>query len=158
MRGVTLAIVRHAHAGSRRNWERPDRDRPLSDKGADQATAIADHMTGLAPTRLVSSPAVRCQQTLGPLARRLGLDVEVDERLDEGSRELWLEDLLTEVADENVAVCSHGDVIPLLLDLLIDQGLPAPASLRWHKGSVWTVERAGASWGPASYWYPASSV
>lgn len=150
---MTLAIVRHAHAGSRARWRGDDRERPLSDRGAEHARKIADRLVDVRPTRALSSPALRCTQTLDPLGRRLGLDVEIDERLFEGPREAWLSDLLIEVADVDAVVCTHGDVVPVLLDLLIDDGLPAPPELRWHKGSIWLIDRVGGSWTSASYWY-----
>lgn len=158
MRDVTLAIVRHAHAGSRNAWQGDDRNRPLSDKGVVQAQVIADRLSDLRPIRLLSSPALRCQQTLGPLSRRIGVDVEADERLFEGPREPWLQDLLLEVADVDAVLCTHGDVIPVLIDLLIDDGLPAPTSLRWHKGSAWLIERSGGAWTSATYWHERVAV
>lgn len=155
---MTLAIVRHAHAGSRAAWQGDDRVRPLSERGHAQSRTIADRLAPLAPSRLLTSPAVRCQQTLGPLGLDLGLDVEVDDRLFEGPDDLRLRDLLVEVADADVVVCTHGDVVPALLDLLIDDGMPAPVDLRWHKGSVWLVERAGAAWAEPTYWYDRAPV
>ena len=149
---MTFTIVRHAQAGSRGAWVGNDRDRPLSEVGQTQAKLIAEQLLDRQPTRLISSSAVRCQETLAPLGRELGIEVEVDERLFEGPREPWLSDLLLEAADEDWVACTHGDVIPVLLHLLIDDGLPAPKSLKWHKGSVWTVERRDDSWNSAEYW------
>ena len=60
---------------------------------------------------VVSSPAVRCVQTVEPLAAALGLEVELDDRLAEGggsSARVLLE-------EDGVVACTHGDVIFELL-------------------------------------------
>lgn len=152
---MPFTIVRHAHAGSRSTWSGDDRLRPLSEKGRVQAEEVAAYVAQSTPARLVSSPALRCRETLSPLGRDLDLEVEVDERLFEGPREPWLADLVLEAAaDDGLVVCTHGDVIPVLLHLLIDDGLPVPRRMHWHKGSVWTIERRDGHWGTASYWRP----
>lgn len=153
---VTFTIVRHAHAGKRGAWVGDDRDRPLSAEGRFEAGLIAERLLPQRPNRLVSSPALRCQESLGPLADALDTDVEVDKRLFEGPREPWLSDLIVEAADDDWVVCTHGDVIPVLLHLLIDDGLDAPRSPKWHKGSAWTIERRHGAWTSASYWRPRS--
>jgi phosphohistidine phosphatase SixA len=66
---MPLYVVRHAHAGSRSAWLEDDRLRPLSDKGRLQAKAIAERIVPLGPSVLLTSPYLRCQQTLEPLAR-----------------------------------------------------------------------------------------
>jgi len=82
---MKLYVVRHAHAGSRSAWEGPEDERPLTRRGHKQADGIADHLSGVGLSRLVSSPSVRCVQTLEPLADQLGLRVDADDRLLEGA-------------------------------------------------------------------------
>src|SRR5690606_35714758 len=84
---MIIHLVRHAHAGNRSAWTDDDSQRPLSEKGRAQATAIAaalvpelsarsaDHH-GSGPVELWSSPFVRCVQTLEPLGVRLDLEVD----------------------------------------------------------------------------------
>lgn len=152
---MPFTIVRHAHAGTRSTWAGDDRLRPLSEKGRVQAEQVAAYVAARAPARLVSSPALRCRETLLPLGRELDLTIEVDDRLFEGPREPWLADLVIEAAtDDDLVVCTHGDVIPVLLNLLIDDGLPAPRQMHWHKGSVWTIERRDDHWVSSDYWRP----
>lgn len=79
----------------------------------------------------------------------------MDERLYEGPREPWLADVIREALDTDTVVCTHGDVIPVLLHLLIDDGLPVPRRMRWHKASMWTIERRDGNWVSADYWRPA---
>lgn len=148
---VTLFVVRHAHAGSRSAWTGDDRLRPLSERGQRQALAIAATLAPSIPRRLLSSPAQRCLQTLEPVAGELGLDIELDDRLFEGAGRSELRELLDEVADEDVVVSSHGDVIPILLDMLVAAGLEPEHDLEWQKGSIWIAERDGAGWGRGRY-------
>jgi 2,3-bisphosphoglycerate-dependent phosphoglycerate mutase len=56
---------------------------PLTTTGHSQASHLADHLAPLAVNLLVSSPYTRAQQSIAPLAQRLGLPVEVDARLAE---------------------------------------------------------------------------
>ncbi len=67
----------------------------LSPLGIRQASALAEHFAAQAergervPTRIVSSPLERCTQTARATARRLGLDVETDDRLIEIAHGKW---------------------------------------------------------------------
>jgi broad specificity phosphatase PhoE len=162
---VKIYVVRHAHAGSRSAWEGDDAERPLSKKGHRQAATIADHLVDVLPApgsktiRLVSSPAVRCQQTLGPLARRLGLQILQDVRLAEGRSgydALELIDELRRHGPRTAVLSSHGDVIPELLGLLKIDGATFHDPFTWPKGSVWTLAGNGKSWTDARLWVPTS--
>jgi 2,3-bisphosphoglycerate-dependent phosphoglycerate mutase len=56
---------------------------PLTAVGQRQAGYLADHLATLGVNLLVSSPYTRAQQSIAPLAQRLGLPVEIDTRLAE---------------------------------------------------------------------------
>jgi 8-oxo-(d)GTP phosphatase len=160
---MRLYVVRHAHAGSRSSWDGPDATRPLSKKGRRQAARIADELAGAGITRLVSSPAARCVQTLEPLGERLGLTIDADGRLLEGatgSDALGLADELCTAKDKGkaVAVCSHGDVIPeLLRELRHHGGTRIDDPFLWPKASTWIVTWDGRRWASASYSPPPST-
>ena len=53
----------------------------LSERGRAMAQVVADHLHGRDITHLVSSPLIRAQETMAPLAERLGLPVTLDERV-----------------------------------------------------------------------------
>jgi 8-oxo-dGTP diphosphatase len=148
---VKLYIVRHADAGNRRAWTDDDDLRPLGKKGRRQAEAVAELLGRAHVTRLVSSPSVRCLQTLEPLAERIGLPIEPDRRLAEGSRG---DDALA-LAHEVVAVddvgvlCSHGDVIPDLLAELKAAGTRFHHELTWPKASTWELSGNSSFWSDA---------
>ena len=141
---MAVYVVRHAHAGDRSKWKGPDDLRPLSKKGRRQAGALVGLLAGEGVHRIhriLSSPSLRCVQTVDPLAAHLGLSVEVDDALAEGASEDEVVDLVRKVAAENAALCTHGDVIPTLLEGLERRdGLELPDGYPCAKGSVWVLE------------------
>lgn len=148
---MTLYVVRHAHAGQRSEWIGDDRLRPLTERGETQSQGIATLLSSCAPRRLISSPARRCVQTIAPLAEELGIEVVEDDRLFEGAAVGEIRSLLDDVAAEDAVLCSHGDVIPVLLDLLVEAGLRPERNLVWQKASVWIAERDDGGWGTGRY-------
>jgi 8-oxo-dGTP diphosphatase len=135
-----IYVVRHAKAGSRRDWTLDDHLRPLSKKGWAQAEAIALRLGRHDITSLVSSPYVRCVQTLEPLAEQRGLQVVVDPRLEEGVGFEGALQLIAEAPDGAV-LCSHGDVIPETMVALERRGCEFVNDPDWRKGTVWLLER-----------------
>ena len=81
---MTIYLVRHAKAGSRKAWTGDDELRPLSKAGRAQARALAKRLAADGITRIFSSPYVRCRQTVEPLAERSGVPVEASEALARG--------------------------------------------------------------------------
>ena len=63
-----LLLVRHAHAGNKRHWQRLDSLRPLSVAGQAEAAGRLVRLEDYPIGRVLSSPTVRCQQTVQPLA------------------------------------------------------------------------------------------
>ncbi len=149
-----LYLVRHAKAGERRIWEADDESRPLSTSGWKQARKVAKRLTPLEPTTLISSPYLRCIQTLEPLADRTGLDIAIDKRLSEGADFLDTLELLEELPGGAV-MCSHGDVIPTTIDALVRRGLSVTSTPDWRKASVWVLRRkASGRFTRATVWPP----
>ena len=138
---MTLHIVRHASAQGRTHHHGHDIDRPLDDRGDRQAKELADREAFDEVTRVMSSPAVRCIETVAPLAARLGRTVETDDRLYEGHDPSALLDWLDH--DGSVVVCSHGDVIPEALRLLELRGARLQGQRMVEKGCTWSVEVDG---------------
>jgi broad specificity phosphatase PhoE len=160
---VTLYVVRHAHAGRRSNWTGDDRTRPLSDRGELQAKGLAATIDQARASekvlRIHTSPALRCQQTVQPLASQVGGEVVDDDRLFEGAGRDEIGGLLDEVAaasdgTDATVLCSHGDVIPVLLDLLVEAGMEPERNLVWQKASMWVVDRTDGRWGTGRYLPP----
>src|SRR5215218_4281199 len=71
-----LLLVRHAHAGDKHHWQGPDSLRPLSVAGQAETAGLLVRLEDYPIGRGLSSPTVRCQQTVQPLAldRHLGIE------------------------------------------------------------------------------------
>jgi 8-oxo-dGTP diphosphatase len=137
---VIVYLVRHAKAGSRSAWTDDDGLRPLSAKGRRQADGLADRLAPLAIDRLVSSPAVRCRQTLEPLAERIGTTVENAEEMAEGAPTAPALALLATLTTDT-AVSAHGDLIPRIVEHLAAGGLLLEDPQPCQKAGTWTLER-----------------
>jgi phosphohistidine phosphatase SixA len=136
---MTIYLVRHAKAGSRRDWTADDDLRPLSPTGHRQAVRIADALVDVGATRVVSSPFVRCRQTLDPLAQRLRLPLELSDALAEGASITDTVRLLEKVAGETTVLCTHGDVVSNVIDHLKTSGVTIDDD-GIEKGSTWVLD------------------
>jgi phosphohistidine phosphatase SixA len=156
---MTLYLVRHASAGVRGRFDEDDLLRPLDPAGHAQALAIARSLEDRPLARLLSSEALRCIQTLEPLGLAVGLEVETHEALLEGTRPVIAVELLRELIDDeaDVAVCSHGDVIPPVLSLLAREGTVLVGGQTCDKGAFWEVDVRGRDMVSARY-RPGSSL
>ena len=150
-----IYLVRHAKAGERRVWDGDDEDRPLSKHGWKQSESIANRLADKGATSLYSSPYVRCMQTLEPLARRLGVDVHAERRLYEGEPFEPVLELLTEVPTGAV-LCSHGDIVPDVIQALARRGMEVQSKPDWRKGSIWVLKRKGDRITKGKVWPPPS--
>ncbi len=118
----TLVLLRHGKAASASRHRGPDLSRPLTDAGRERALDLAGSLGPYAPTRLISSPAVRCQETLAPLADLLGLKVSTDRRLIEDAPRAAVTALAREAMSRRRAVvCTH---LPTLHELGEALGVP----------------------------------
>ncbi|MEU1210700.1 histidine phosphatase family protein [Nocardia sp. NPDC005825] len=72
----------------------------LTDRGREQAASLVQRLGSLPIEHIVCSPLLRCQRTVAPLADKLGLEADPDERLLEVDYGDWtgkaLADLVTE--------------------------------------------------------------
>jgi 8-oxo-dGTP diphosphatase len=137
---VTIYLVRHAKAGERGAWPHDDEFRPLSARGQRQARGLVDVLGDASYERLLSSPYVRCTESLAPLAFVSRLAIEPVDALAEGAS---LEDALTLVRKHlhhGAVMCSHGDVIPMLLEHFARNGVDLGPDPQCPKGCTWVVE------------------
>ena len=153
---MSVLLIRHALAGARKDWVGDDRLRPLSGKGQRQADYLVDALESYAPQRILSSPYLRCQETVAPLSRRLGIHVEIESALAEGGGSAALR-LIRALAAEKVALCTHGDVIPEILVALADEDrLDLGPRPRQAKGSTWVLDSTNGRFVKATYLSPGS--
>jgi phosphohistidine phosphatase SixA len=126
----SLILVRHADAGDREAFVGEDLTRPLSAEGRRQAALIAERLAAMPFAHLLSSPAIRCTETLEPLAAMTGLELVVCDALVEGADPNAALAELLELSPRRGAVvvaCSHGDVLGSIIEGLVTQEVP-------HKG------------------------
>ena len=143
--GMTIELIPHCESTSPHGWTGDHDLRPLTETGTAQARALVPAL-GTNIEAVYSSPALRCMQTVQPLADVLTQPVrEVPELLETrgftGPRE-WTEGPFQPIAaslggawaagkalnalmaiarahpGKRVVACSHGDVIPALLAML----------------------------------------
>ena len=141
--GATVLLVRHAAAGHRRPGTQ-DHVRPLSDRGRAQAAGLVTLLAPWQPARILSSPSLRCVETVQPLAAHLGLAVEEAVALAEG-RGAAATALVDDHAGGALVLCSHGDVVPELLWALAPEAMKAAAAEGepdCAKASTWVLEPA----------------
>src|ERR1700694_4926821 len=132
---MPVLLVRHARAKSRQNWTGDDVDRPLTKPGRRQAEKLVELLSPYSPARVLSSPYLRCVRTVQPLADSLDLKGERVDALGEGRIDDTLK-LLGELVDEAAVVCTHGDVVPAVLEALAGrESTGLPESREWAKGS-----------------------
>ena len=142
---MTVYLVRHADAKSRSNWHTDDRLRPLTKKGERQAAGLVDQLHEADVRRVLSSQAVRCIDTVMPLATKHSVDVQPIEALFEAQPTKAALRALLDAADGkgDTVVCTHGDLVPELLRALGKQGVKLLDDLRFAKGSTWVLAGHG---------------
>jgi 8-oxo-(d)GTP phosphatase len=142
-----IALVRHAKAGSRNQWEGDDALRPLSGSGREQAQQLTALLSLFGPDRVLSAPPLRCRDTVVPLAERLNLPIGEEPLL--GEEGYWKDPTaglarLHEIARHAgvTVVSSQGGVVPdIVRSLASDAHLPGvdPDNVPARKGSTWLL-------------------
>jgi 8-oxo-dGTP diphosphatase len=134
-----LYLIRHTTAGERSRWKGRDEDRSLTKKGWREADAIAGYLAGAGIERIVSSPFERCVQSVKPLAKLIKAPVEISPLLGEEPDIDAAYALVDGLVGTNAVVCSHGDVIPALINRMMWAGLTLDSRFYCSKGSIWVV-------------------
>lgn len=118
-----LYLLRHAHAG----WASPgtgDFDRPLDAQGITEArnVTLQAFAAGLAPEKIVSSPARRCAETTAVFLETFGpLPAIYDARLYSEGLEAYLETIHTHQTASSLMLVGHNPMIELLASFLSGQ-------------------------------------
>lgn len=118
-----LVIVRHAKAVPRSDWKGDDRERPLEARGRERADALIALLTAYRISRILTSPSLRCLDTISPYAVWSGIEPRAKKGLSEEGHEddhAKAEQHIERVLErgEPTVVCSHGPVMGTLLDVL----------------------------------------
>lgn len=146
---MAVYLIRHAKAGPRTAGPH-DMYRQLTADGHDQAERLVAELDDATVSKVLSSPATRCAQTVTPLADARGLEVDEQPDLWEGSRIDHVLVLLEANAAAGAIVCSHGDIIPAVVDTLAHQGTEIHGR-GCEKASTWVLEHDGQRWTSARH-------
>lgn len=150
----TLFLLRHGAAGDRTKWKGIDAVRPLTKKGKRQAAALTDELAKRGIERIYTSPYTRCVQTVEPLADAIGAKVIEHDALAEGPDIDAAYDLADELVGYNAVLCSHGDVIPAVINRMMWAGLTLESRFYCSKGSIWEVDLEAGRFATARYVKP----
>ena len=134
-----VIVVRHGDAGSKGRWEGPDLLRPLSPLGRRQDEGLVVRLEDYPVERILSSPTVRCRQTVEPLAQDRLLPIEPMAALGVGAASAQLRSVLWEPQLHNAVLCTYGETIGQLFTQLALDGLEVEEPLDWPKGSAWLL-------------------
>jgi 8-oxo-(d)GTP phosphatase len=159
---VPLILLRHASAGQRTAHPDDDARRPLDAEGAIDARLLAGLLACFASrARVLSSPALRCVETVQPFAAEFGGSVEAEPALAVPRRTSEFPAGRTSVADplaplvrdlvaagRAAVVCLHRENLPQALAAAC-AALGAPSAVPEDpvlpKGSFWVVHAASGA-------------
>ncbi len=123
-------LLRHGHRHV--IYERDDNG--LSERGNQQVSELSQYLLPLCEHNsplLVCSPKLRCLETVAPLAQLLNVEVRVSQFIDEQNGnesqfdfESRVKNYVSDICHalpDTLIICSHGDVLPLILHNLTRQ-------------------------------------
>ncbi|MDJ0498810.1 MAG: NUDIX hydrolase [Acidimicrobiia bacterium] len=146
-----LYVVRHGNAGVRSKWKGPDKKRPLTGKGREQASVVADLLARHPVTEIISSKAVRCIQTVEPLAASLEVEIATAGRLNDDATIDDIRQYLKDFKTGSVVLSTHREWIEPLIRDADKRKVPLRGTRRWPKASIWVFDLADGKVGAGYY-------
>ena len=137
-----FVLVRHAHAGNKKLWDGDDALRPLSGRGRQQAAGLVASLREVDVTRLLTSPYVRCRETLEPLADSLHLTLASWDLLRPDADVRRLDRRLADPLLEGAVLCTHGETLNALFERWSDKR----ELVRIGRGTAAGPTAKGAAW------------
>lgn len=140
-----LLVVRHAKAQSRSDFRGSnDQRRPLDARGRVRARDLVGLLTAYGVSRVITSPSVRCVDTVQPYVAATKATLVVKEGLSEEEFDVAPEKAVRHLEaavrrGEPTALCSHGPVLPALVDTLltlVDDSSPYAVTARARLSSA----------------------
>lgn len=113
---TTIFFVRHAEVEGQGGL---DCNSPLSQQGIARARKLADYMEYIdvvsGPNAIYATQCRRTQQTVAPLAKRVGLEIRIADSNDVAG---FMEHVLSEHRHEIVLIAADADILPRLIEEL----------------------------------------
>jgi 8-oxo-dGTP diphosphatase len=153
-----IILVRHGRAGTKVGWSGDDQLRPLDRSGRQQAERLVEFLVSTGLGCILSSPYLRCEQTVEPIATKLGLRIESSFDLvpDAGSRAFRMVRELSAIASPTIPLlCTHGEVMgTVLAQLAFADGIELCHKPPGSKGCIWILDFLGGKLSSARYIAP----
>jgi phosphohistidine phosphatase len=130
---MDLYVLRHGLAGNREEWNGPDAERPLTDKGRARSHAAARGLArlGVAPDVILTSAYLRAAETARLTAAALHAPVVEVQALEPGNLEQGRRPLLQRYGDESaVMLVGHEPDLSAFIGMLIGGRTPARVELK----------------------------
>lgn len=139
-----LILLRHAKSLPREEWSGDDGDRPLDHSGQRQARRMLPVYLPYQVDEIHSSDAMRCLETVEPIARSLQVDIIISEDLGEYRHVPNVDAALEYVQDlidsgDSVLVCSHNPILPMMLRKLIGKRTFKELDAKLNPGEAWVL-------------------
>ena len=139
---MTVYVVRHSLAVPKKQWDGKDDDRPLNRRGWVQSKVLTKWSRGLELDSVLSSPSLRCLDTVAGIAAAHDLPVISRKELAIGDGQVFKEFVIARLADEaDTLLCTHGETILPVLHGLRPATISGP-KFGVAKGSVWTLTQS----------------
>ena len=105
---MKLCFLRHGEADWP-NWNKPDDERPLTERGCKEMKRVAKFVERLklSPDTMLTSPLPRASQTAEIVAARLGITLQTEPALAHGFNIERLRHMVTKLECECVMVVGH---------------------------------------------------
>ncbi len=139
-----LVLLRHVKAIERSDWAGEDTDRPLSSLGERQAKRLIATLAPYGIEEIHSSSAVRCYESITPIARALNIDFfftdtlsEEVYRKDKEQAAKYVNKLLSN--NHSILVCSHNPVLPSILSSFVDKFGIEVTQTKLEPGDAWVA-------------------
>jgi 8-oxo-(d)GTP phosphatase len=147
---TSLILLRHASAGTRTSWGGADLARPLDERGAADADALAWMLRCYELDHVISSAAERCVASVRPYAALTGAKIEIEPLFTVGARAtpdtVALRAAELAAQQRPILVCVHRENLPLLLSAACARlGTSPPEGPPLAKGGFWVLHVAGGS-------------
>lgn len=140
LRTFAIISLRHGKAVQPHEFDGDDADRTLLLTGRRQAGSVAAGIAAFGPRKLISSTAVRCIETITPLAKRLGSKVKHSPNISQQAWENGESDVSGVVAKRiakarTAVLCSHAPVLPeIIAEVARQTNTPVDAGI--HSASM----------------------
>ena len=143
-----LVLLRHAKALSRDEWQGDDDDRPLDSLGQMQAKRLLSIYQAFNLEQIHTSDAIRCYDTVEPMAKALGLRLEVSNNLSESAFKKDKEDAFDYArdlikSDKRALLCSHNPILPKVLNKLTKNSDVESDEEKLYPADAWVIHRIG---------------